>query len=81
MTVFTCRSVDTLIHSFFYIFRQSNKEANKEEQILQEKLALQAAFDDMAFRIEKQDVQLRELRRLIYSLGTVSKTPPITCIL
>lgn len=48
--------------------RQSNKEANKEEQILQEKLALQAAFDDMAFRIEKQDVQLRELRRLIYSL-------------
>lgn len=48
--------------------RSSRKEALKEEMIEQEKAELNAFINDLAFRIERQDAQLREMERMIGAL-------------
>lgn len=50
-------------------FRQSNKEANKEEAILVEKKELINTINDLALQLERQDAQLREINRVVAELG------------
>lgn len=48
--------------------RSARKEALKEEMTIQEKAELNAYINELAFRIERQDTQLREMERMIGSL-------------
>lgn len=50
-------------------FRQSNKEAKKEEAILLEKKELVNTINDLALQLERQDAQLREINRVVADLG------------
>lgn len=45
------------------------KDALKEEMIIQEKLELNATLNELAFQVERQDTQIRELSRIIADLG------------
>lgn len=49
--------------------RQSRKEDLKEEMIIQEKMELQATLNELAFQVERQDTQIRELTRVIAEIG------------
>lgn len=53
----------------FEYIRQSNKEAKKDELILQEKLELNNTISDLALRLERQDAQIREMNRVVADLG------------
>lgn len=49
--------------------RQSNKEAKKEECLLQEKRELSNTISDLALQIERQDAQIREMNRVLADIG------------
>lgn len=53
------------------IIRQSNKEALKEEAILEEKRELQFTIQELALNLERQDAQIRHLSRIVAELGNV----------
>lgn len=57
--------------------RQSNKEAAKEEQVLEEKLQLQYTLQELALNIERQDAQLRHLQRTVAELDSRNWLPKI----
>lgn len=57
--------------------RQSNKEAAKEEQVLEEKLQLQYTLQELALNIERQDAQLRHLQRTVAELDSRKWLPKI----
>lgn len=48
--------------------RSSRKEATKEAMVEQEKAELHAYINELAFRVEKQDAQLREMERVLAQL-------------
>lgn len=51
------------------VFRQVNKEAKKEERQKLEKFELANRLTEMAFRIERQDTQIREISRVLSEMG------------
>ncbi|XP_063705098.1 putative OPA3-like protein CG13603 isoform X2 [Culicoides brevitarsis] len=55
--------------------RSSRKEAMKEAMVEQEKAELHAYINELAFRLEKQDAQLREMERVVASLHSSRWTP------
>lgn len=52
--------------------RQTRKEALKESMIIQEKLELHATLNELAFQVERQDTQIREMSRLLAEIGDYS---------
>lgn len=48
--------------------RSSRKEALKEAMVEQEKAELNAYINELAFKMERQDAQLREMERMIGAL-------------
>lgn len=54
--------------------RQSNKDAKKEDLMLQEKRELIHTLNDFALQLERQDAQLREMSRVVADLGTFQTT-------
>ncbi|XP_055380977.1 putative OPA3-like protein CG13603 isoform X2 [Condylostylus longicornis] len=54
----------------FEYMRQSSKEAKKEEQTLEEKRLLKQTLSELAFKIERQDAQIRELNRSLAALDS-----------
>lgn len=53
----------------FEYVRSSKKEALKEETNNVEKKRLELELNDLAFRLEMQDTQIREMQRLTAELG------------
>lgn len=49
--------------------RSANKEARKEEMVLQEKAELRQTLCDLQLQVERQDTQMREMNRIIAELG------------
>lgn len=56
------------LHNFFLCARSSRKENTKEAMVEQEKAELHAYINELAFRLEKQDAQLREMERVLAQL-------------
>lgn len=58
------------------IFRQSKKEAAKEAKREEEMKHITSTITDLYFTVQKQQTQLREMERLIHSIGMllVNKT-------
>ncbi|CAO1425689.1 unnamed protein product [Diamesa tonsa] len=57
--------------------RQARKETLKEEMVLQEKYELVATLNELAFQVERQDTQIRELSRILAENDSRSwMTPP-----
>ncbi len=52
----------------FEYHRQGKKEAFKEEMALYEKAELQADLNELKFQAERQDTEIRELKRLLADL-------------
>uniref|UniRef100_A0A336M6R0 CSON012672 protein n=1 Tax=Culicoides sonorensis TaxID=179676 RepID=A0A336M6R0_CULSO len=55
--------------------RSSRKEALKEAMVEQEKAELHAYINELAFRLEKQDAQLREMERVVAQLHSRTWSP------
>lgn len=55
--------------------RSARKEALKEEMLVQEKAELNAYINELAFRLERQEAQFREIERMIGSLHSRSWFP------
>lgn len=49
--------------------RQARKETLKEEMVKQEKYELVATLNELAFQVERQDTQIRELSRILAENG------------
>lgn len=64
-----------MIFSLTLIFlRQSNKEAAKEAKRAEEMKHITGTITDLYFTVQQQQTQLREMERIIYSLGKHSQS-------
>lgn len=56
--------------------RSANKEAKKEEMVLQEKAEFLQKLCDLQLQMERQDAQMREMNRVIADLGMWNSLSP-----
>lgn len=62
---------------FIHPTRQSNKEAAREDMMLEEKQQLQYTLQELALNIERQDAQIRHLQRTVAELDSRKWLPKI----